>query len=48
MAFCWRFVLLLLLVIFEIGFGVKRYLNEQEVARCVQMLEDEATLIYFE
>ena len=37
MAFCWRFViLLLLLIIFEIGFGVRRYLNEPEVTRAVR------------
>ncbi len=35
-AFCWRFVTLwLLLVMFEIGFGVRRYLNEPEVAKAV-------------
>ena len=32
MAFCWRFFIsLLLLVIIEIGFGVRCYLNEPEV-----------------
>ncbi len=40
MASCWRFVILL--VICEIGCGVRRYLNEPEVARAVQMLEDGA------
>ncbi len=44
MAFSWRFViLLLLLVIFEISFGVRRYLNETEVVRAVQMLEGAAS-----
>ncbi len=42
--FCRRFVtILLLLVNFEIGFGVRRYLNEPEVASAVQMLEDGVT-----
>ncbi len=44
MGFCWRFViLLLLLVISEFGIGVRRYSNEPQVARAVQMLEDRGT-----
>ena len=46
MAVFWRFVILLLsasLAIFEIGYGVRRYLNETEVDRVVQMPDDGVT-----
>ena len=42
LAFC-HLIFLLFLVICEIGFGVRRYLNEPEMARAVQTLEAGAT-----
>ena len=43
LSFCHLIAVVAWLVTFEIGCGVGRYLNEPEVVRAVQMLEDGAT-----